>query len=43
MVFPAVTLGYLAVLSLLYAALALVVVALRAKNDNPVWAGSPVR
>ncbi len=39
MVFPAITLTYLAVLSLLYALLALVVVALRAKHDIPFGDG----
>ena len=39
MAFPAITLTYLAVLSLLYAGLALVVVALRAKHDIPFGDG----
>ena len=39
MVFPELTLTYLAVLSLLYSGLALVVVALRAKNDIPFGDG----
>ena len=41
MVFPALTLAYLAVLSLLYAALALMVVALPEKNDIPFGEAGP--
>jgi len=39
MVFPQLTLAYLGVLALLYSVLALIVVALRAKNDIPFGDG----
>lgn len=39
MVFPTITLSYLAVLSILYAGLSLVVVGLRAKHDIPFGDG----
>jgi len=39
LIFPALTLTYLAILSLLYAALTLVVVALRGKHDIPFGDG----
>lgn len=43
MSFPAITLTYLAILALIYAALALVVVALRVKNDIPFGDGGNER